>query len=82
VREREDANRTREAGHRDEIEGVVAISLNLFRNGAVGFIVWLDEWKLHNVSSNEHRKRCDQKNQRSNRQKNKSKPARAYYEIS
>ena len=61
---------------------VVAISLNLFRNGAVGFIDWLDEWKLHNVRSNEHRKRCDQKNQRSNRQKNKSKPARAYYEIS
>jgi hypothetical protein len=38
VREREDANRTREAGNRDEVEGVVARSLDLFRNGAVGFI--------------------------------------------
>jgi len=41
VREREDANRTREVGHLDEIQGVVASSLNLFRNGAVGFIDWL-----------------------------------------
>jgi hypothetical protein len=42
VREREDANRTREAGHRDEVEGVVANTLNSFRGGAVGFIDWLD----------------------------------------
>ena len=43
-------NRTREAGNRDEVEGVVANTLNLFRNGAsllanafgVGFIDWLD----------------------------------------
>jgi len=42
VREREDANRTREAGCLDEIQGVVANRLNLFRQGAVGFIVWLD----------------------------------------
>jgi len=42
VREREDANRTREAGHLDEIQGVVANTLNLYRNGAVGFIEWLD----------------------------------------
>ena len=42
VREREHANRTREAGHLDEIQGVVANTLNLFRNGAVGFIGWLD----------------------------------------
>ena len=42
VREREDANRTREAGSRDEVEGVVANTLNLYRDGAVGFIVWLD----------------------------------------
>jgi hypothetical protein len=28
VREREDANRTREAGHLDEIQGVVANTLN------------------------------------------------------
>jgi hypothetical protein len=42
-------NRTREAGHLDEIQGVVANTLNLLRNGAsllansfgVGFIVWL-----------------------------------------
>ena len=42
VREREDANRTREAGNRDEVEGVVANTLNAFRYGAVGFIGWLD----------------------------------------
>jgi hypothetical protein len=42
VREREDANRTREAGNRDEVEGVVANTLKLHRNGAVGFIGWLD----------------------------------------
>src|SRR5206468_6766540 len=41
VREREDANRTRVAGHLDEIQGVVANMLNVFRNGAVGFIDWL-----------------------------------------
>jgi hypothetical protein len=34
-------NRTREAGNRDEVESVVAITLDLFRNGAVGFIDWL-----------------------------------------
>src|SRR5207248_7121785 len=42
VRERGDANRTREAGHLDEIQGVVANTLNLYRNWAVGFIDWLD----------------------------------------
>src|SRR5205823_4715386 len=52
VREREDANRTRAAGNRDEVEAVVANTLDLFRNGAakprvlcftlVGFIDWLD----------------------------------------
>ena len=52
MREREDANRTREAGNLDEIQGVVANTLNLQRNGAakprvlrftlVGFIDWLD----------------------------------------
>jgi len=42
VCEREDGNRTRVAGNRDEVEGVVAITLSLYRNGAVGFIVWLD----------------------------------------
>jgi len=52
VREREDKNRARVAGHLDEIQGVVANTLNLFRNGAsllansfgVGFIDWLGLW--------------------------------------
>jgi hypothetical protein len=50
VREREGVSRTREAGHLDEIQGIVANTLNLFRNGAsllaktfgVGFIDGLD----------------------------------------
>jgi hypothetical protein len=46
VRKREDARRTREAGNRDEVEGVVANTLNLFPNGAVGFIDWLDRSRL------------------------------------
>ncbi len=41
VRGREDVNRTREAGCLDEIQGVVANTLKLHRNGAVGFIDWL-----------------------------------------
>ena len=41
VREREHANRTREAGNRDEAEGVVANTLKFSRNRAVGFIDWL-----------------------------------------
>jgi hypothetical protein len=41
MRERQDVNRTREAGHLDEIQCVVASMLKLSRNGAVGFIVWL-----------------------------------------
>jgi len=36
VRERKDANRTREVGNRDEVEGVLANTLNAFRYGAVG----------------------------------------------
>src|SRR3984893_19590401 len=47
VREREDANRTREAGHLDEIQGVVANTLKLLRNWAVGFIDWLDVVDRH-----------------------------------
>jgi hypothetical protein len=43
VRERADANRTREAGHLDEIQGAVANTLKLSWNGAVGFIDWLDD---------------------------------------
>ena len=34
VREREDENRIREAGNRDEVEGVMANTLNAFRYGA------------------------------------------------
>ncbi len=52
MREREDANRTREAGNRDKVVGVVANTLNSFRNGAsllantfgVGFVDWLGIW--------------------------------------
>ena len=43
VRERQDANRTREAGALDEIQGVVANTLEFSRNGAVGFIDWLGD---------------------------------------
>jgi len=35
-------NRTRVAGHLDEIQSVVASTPALLRNGAVGFIDWLD----------------------------------------
>jgi hypothetical protein len=49
VREREDAHRTREAGNRDEVEGVVANTLNIFRGGAVGFIDWLDLKASHSL---------------------------------
>jgi hypothetical protein len=48
VREREDANRTRAAGNRDEVEGVVTNALNLYRNGAVGFIDWLGLSRVNN----------------------------------
>ena len=47
VREREEANRTREAGHLDEIQGGAANTLDSFRNGAVGFIDWLDAFIRH-----------------------------------
>src|SRR5438552_11002485 len=55
VCEREDMNRTREAGNRDEVEGVVANTLNAFRGGAsllaknfgVGVIKWLDAFIRH-----------------------------------
>jgi hypothetical protein len=43
-------NRTREAGNRDEVEGVVANTLKLYRNGGVSFIVWLDRWRrIHHL---------------------------------
>jgi len=47
VREREDANRTREAGHLDEIQGGAANTVNVLRGGAVGFIDWLDAFIRH-----------------------------------
>jgi hypothetical protein len=55
VREREDAHRTREAGNRDEVEDVVANTVNLFRNGAVGFLDWLERDRRPVVSSNENK---------------------------
>ena len=51
MREGEDANRTRVAGHLDEIQGVVANTLKLFREGAVGFIGWLDLITSHGFPS-------------------------------
>jgi hypothetical protein len=42
-------NRTRVAGHLDEIQGVVASSLDLFPNGAVGFIDWLDLTRIRSA---------------------------------
>jgi len=59
VREREAENRTREARHLDEIQGVMANTLNSFRSGAsplaktfgVGFIDWSDLSKLRIVTS-------------------------------
>jgi putative aminopeptidase FrvX len=42
VREREEANRTMVTGHLDEIQGVVSNMLMSDRQGAVGFIDWLD----------------------------------------
>ena len=35
-------NHTRVAGHLDEIQGCVTSTLNSARDGAVGFIDWLD----------------------------------------
>ena len=48
MREREDENRTRVAGHLDEIQGVVTITPNAFRAGAVGFIDWLGLSRINN----------------------------------
>ena len=50
VCEREDANRTRVAGHLDEIQGVVANTLRLYGNGAVGFIDWLGRCLSDSIS--------------------------------
>jgi len=58
MREREDANRTRVAGSRDEVEGVVANTLNLSSDGAVGFIDWLDRlvlyWRRSRFADSKH----------------------------
>ncbi len=51
MREHEDASRAREAGSRDEVEGVVANTLKSFRRGAVGFIDWFD-LKLFQLAPN------------------------------
>jgi hypothetical protein len=62
VREREDENRTREAGHLDEIQGVVASTLESLRNGGVGFIDWLDDLGLLSrivLLKNLHLVECD-----------------------
>jgi hypothetical protein len=42
VRKRQDANRTREVGHLDEIQGVAANTLKSQRNRDVALIDWLD----------------------------------------
>ena len=50
--------RTREAGNRDEVEGVVANTLNSLRHGAgllanafgVRFIDWLDRERMPNLT--------------------------------
>jgi len=55
VWQRTSFNRTREAGHLDEIQDVVVNKLKLLRNGAsllakafgVGFIDWLDAFIRH-----------------------------------
>ena len=47
MHEREDANRTWVAGSRDEVESVVTSKLDVQRNGAVGFIDWLDAFIRH-----------------------------------
>jgi hypothetical protein len=49
VREPEEANRTRVAGHLDEIQGVVANTLKLYCNGVIGFIDWLDVTLIINM---------------------------------
>ena len=49
LREREEGNRTRVAGNRDEVVGVVANMLKLPRQGAAGFIDWLDGSRNHHA---------------------------------
>jgi hypothetical protein len=47
-------NRTREVGHLDEIHGVVASWLTLYRNGGVGFIDWLGRLRRGNLGIEAH----------------------------
>ena len=56
ARERRDANRTREAGNRGEVEGVVAMTLNAFRGGGVGLIDSLDD-ECHFLANHRSRPR-------------------------
>jgi hypothetical protein len=49
VREREDENHTRVAGHRDDVEGVVANPQAIIRSAAVGFIDWLEGSRNHHA---------------------------------
>ena len=71
MREREDANRTREAGNQDEVEGVVANKLDLFRNGAVGFIDWLDAQSATSAMSKD-RHDCDEQKPRAKQEQTES----------
>src|SRR5438477_13103097 len=74
-------NRTREAGNRDEIEGIVANTLNLFRNGAnlfaktfgVGFIDWLGGLLDTREERAAREKRCQRRIARC--QRNQTQPA-------
>jgi hypothetical protein len=49
VREREDENCTRAAGHLDEIQGVIQLTLKLLRRGVVGFIDWVSLIPDHKI---------------------------------
>ena len=80
MRERQDPSRTREAGNRDEVEGVVANTLKLYRNGAVGFIVWLDRFRVL-LTANNHPTDDAESNEKSDLIKvNLLKPVRKWME--
>lgn len=54
MRKGEDANRTREGGNLDEIEGVVTKTLTTHRNGTVGSSDWLGVFMLRLKPSGNH----------------------------